>query len=107
MPLFEETLKTKYNINPDNYLTIAKHQAEKLGYDPTKLKFSKYHLNKLDYDGVLFGHRDYKDFIIYALLFPLDFAKERRRLYLARSRGIKGDWAKNPNSPNNLARIIW
>jgi hypothetical protein len=32
----------------------------------------------------------------------------RRRNYLARSKGIKGDWAKNPYSPNSLSvSLLW
>ena len=27
--------------------------------------------------------------------------------YCARSYGIKGDWRKDPNSPNNLSRAKW
>jgi uncharacterized membrane protein YvbJ len=41
-----------------------------------------------------------------------DFTKHgdevKRKSYLARSAGIKGDWATNKYSPNNLARnLLW
>lgn len=41
-----------------------------------------------------------------------DFTKhkneERRQNYLNRANAIKGDWKKNPYSPNNLAiNILW
>ena len=34
--------------------------------------------------------------------------KARRKNYLTRSKNIKGDWARNPYSANNLSRkILW
>lgn len=50
---------------------------------------------------VHFGHLDYEDYTYHK-------DPERRRSYLARSKGIAGNWKHNSYSPNNLARkLLW
>jgi hypothetical protein len=48
-----------------------------------------------------FGQMGYEDFTKH-------HDKKRRKNYLTRSKNIKGDWASNPYSANNLSRkILW
>jgi len=50
---------------------------------------------------VNFGQIGYEDFTKH-------HDKKRRKNYLTRSKNIKGDWARNPYSANNLSRkILW
>lgn len=58
-------------------------------YDPKLKKWSH------------FGNIHYEDFTKHKDL-------KRRKSYLARATKIKGNWKKNPYSPNNLAiHILW
>lgn len=62
-----------------------------------------------DDDGkkVYFGQTGFLDFILHKIVNP-EIADTRRKVFLARSRNIKGDWKKNKFSPNNLAiKILW
>lgn len=50
---------------------------------------------------VYFGQMEYEDFTKHK-------DKNRRKNYLTRSSKIRGNWKKNPFSPNNLSRkILW
>jgi len=50
---------------------------------------------------VNFGQMGYEDYTKH-------HNKDRRKNYLTRSRGIKGDWKANRYSPNNLSiHILW
>jgi len=50
---------------------------------------------------VNFGQMGYEDFTKH-------HNKRRRKNYLRRSKTIRGDWARNPYSANNLSRkILW
>jgi hypothetical protein len=50
---------------------------------------------------VHFGQMGYQDYTRHK-------DKKRRASYLSRSRKIRGDWKRNPYSPNNLAiHILW
>jgi hypothetical protein len=50
---------------------------------------------------VHFGQMGYEDYTKHC-------NKTRRKNYLTRSGKIKGDWAKDKYSPNNLARkLLW
>lgn len=62
-----------------------------------------------DDDGkkVYFGQVGFFDFILHKIVNP-EIADTRRKVFLARSRNIKGDWKKNKFSSNNLAiRLLW
>jgi hypothetical protein len=100
-------------MNKKLFLLVAKHRAKEAGYNPDKLSLATDGVHKLNYDGNLFGNVNYKDFIQYSYLesigrmTPQDVDSHRRR-YLARATRIKGDWRRNPTSPNNLAiKILW
>jgi hypothetical protein len=50
---------------------------------------------------VHFGQQGYEDFTKHQ-------DEKRRKKYLARTSKIKGDWATNKYSPNNLSRhLLW
>ncbi len=103
----------KYNIDKGLYLALARLNAKIKGYDPSQLNFSENAKYKLNYKGINFGAADYKDFIIYSLLekrkdIEPGTANMHRKRYLARATNIKGDWAANKESKNNLAiHILW
>jgi hypothetical protein len=107
-----EFLESK-NIEPDEYLLIARRAAKKHGYDQDLLHLSDKPNYKLMYNNIHFGANLYNDFIIYTLLyrqgkFTLEYINNRRKAYLARSEAIEGDWKNNKLSKNNLARnILW
>lgn len=105
----------KYKVDPAVYLEVAKARAKKAGYDPDLLKLSPKKEYKLTYDNVHFGRHPYPDFIIYSILakdsdapekYTTEYAEKKRTAYLKRSGLIKGDWKRDPKSPNNLARNI-
>ena len=90
---FIEILESK-NINPEEYLQLAKKAAKSNGYNPKMLEFSDKPKYKLKYDGVYFGAVLYNDYISYTLLhkqglFSKDYVDSRRRSYLARSAGSR------------------
>lgn len=61
----------------------------------------KYQILDPDGNWVHFGQMKYQDFTKHG-------DQDRRERYLKRASGIKGDWRKNPYSPNALAmRILW
>jgi len=64
-------------------------------------KNKKFMILKPDGTNVHFGDTRYKDFTQHK-------DKERQENYLARTKGIAGEWTKDKFSPNNLARnILW
>lgn len=100
-------------MNKKLFLIVAKHRAKAAGYDPNKLSLATDGVHKLNYAGTLFGNVNYKDYIQYSYLESLgkmtaDKVDDHRRRYLARATRIKGDWRRDPTSPNNLAiSILW
>ena len=72
----------------DLYVSEAKDKKYDI-YDPVNDKW------------VSFGQLGYEDFTKHK-------DKERRKNYLNRATNIKGDWASNPYSANNLSiHILW
>jgi hypothetical protein len=64
-------------------------------------KVKKYAIQAPDGSLVSFGQMGYEDFTKHQ-------DPVRRANYLNRATNIKGDWAKNPYSPNSLAiRLLW
>ena len=100
-------------MSPKQYLMEARNNADKHGYDPEVLEFADDGVAKLRYEAVEFGRVGYRDFIIWRHLenkgdVPRGEAKKRQSSYLARARGIKGNWRDDPNSRNSLAiSILW
>ncbi len=95
------------------YLKIAKVFASKWGYRKNNINFSndgKHKLSILTPENKLihFGNIDYNDYILYFLEGDDTNARQRRNLYLKRSKNIKGDWKDDKYSKNNLSRrILW
>jgi len=98
---------TKYDelIKYSNPQRVYKNVKEYFGKDvkiyisnkPTK----KYMLQDPTGKWVHFGQMGFQDFTKHN-------DKERQYRYLRRSMGIKGDWYKNPYSPNMLAmNLLW
>ena len=56
------------NIEPEEYLLIARRAAKKHGYDPDLLHLSNKPKYKLMYNDIYFGANLYNDFILYQLL---------------------------------------
>jgi hypothetical protein len=101
-----------FGMSEAAYLKKVKAAAKAAGYDPRKLKLAndgKHKLMIVADDGrtVRFGKLGMKDFHLWTHTEPAK-ADARRKNYLARSKGIKGDWASDKFSPNSLARaILW
>lgn len=113
--LFTEFL-IKNNIDPVQYMIIAKKNAKNYILNPDNLHFSDKPKYKLYYenngDKIYFGGNMYFDFIIYNILerrkkFAKGFANKRKELYRTRAMKIQGDWV-DKLSKNNLAiHILW
>jgi hypothetical protein len=109
---FIKTLEEN-DINPKEYLTLARKRAFQRGYNPKDLNFSDKKNKKLVYNNINFGSAINKDFIFYNLLYKQgkinkEEPLKKQKQYLARATKIKGDWKDNKISPNNLAiNILW
>jgi hypothetical protein len=107
----------QYNMNPKNYLKIAKTYAKNNNYNPNSLSFSLKPNFKLQYQHndktIYFGAPQNKDFIIYQHLennneVEKGTAEKHRKNYLKRATAILGNWKNNKYSKNNLAiHILW
>jgi hypothetical protein len=106
------------NFNPSKYLKIVRKKAKLNGYNPKNINFSTNNIHKLeieDDNGKIkrFGRSGYGDHIIYQFLekskdVPMGYADMKRNVFRSSHTKIKGNWASNPFSPNNLAlRILW
>lgn len=94
--------------NEAEYLRITKAIAKEAGYDPNNLKLAHHATHKLCINGIMFGHIDYPDFVLFYMNGDYDEAFKRRENYLKRTANMRGDWKKDNFSKNNLARrIIW
>lgn len=104
---------SKYKINANDYLKIAKRRADRAGYDPDLLSLSDDGTHKLVYNGVPFGRHPYGDFIIWSILedrgdVRKGFADMKRDTYQTSHSRIKGKWKSDPMSPNALSlKINW
>ncbi len=96
----------KLNIEPSEYLKIARQTAQKAGYNPKLLNFSDNNKKKLVYDNIDFGAVNYNDFIIYKLTNP-EIAEKKRENYRKRAFKVMQE-TNNEYSPASLAyMIIW
>lgn len=94
--------------NEAEYLRITKAIAKEAGYNPDDLKLAHHANHKLSMNGVMFGHIDYPDFVLFIMNGDVDEGIKRRKNYLSRTANMKGEWKKDKFSRNNLARrIIW
>lgn len=102
----------KWGVNPTDYLAEAKRKAKAEGLADNMLGFSddaKHKLQIPNPDGkmIRFGATGLGDYILYTLS-KNPKAEEHRKHYRQRATKIKGDWAKDPYSPNSLAiNVLW
>jgi hypothetical protein len=111
---FKEILMTK-DINPNDYLKIARKNAKDLGLNYNSLVFSdnkKFKLritNPENGENVFFGSPDYNDFIIYSLLAKrneITQEQAHKHKILFHERMIVKD--DNPYTARNLSlKISW
>jgi hypothetical protein len=79
------TILEKIGINPKEYIKIARKRAKDLGYkDYNQLKFVDYNDYKLEFRGIKFGNKNYKDYIIYLLTEGKEKAEQMRKAYIKR-----------------------
>jgi hypothetical protein len=114
---FEEQLK-KVGIEPSLYLKEAQRRAKDAGLPYKLLGFSDDDEHKLaipDATGrmIKFGRVGYGDHLIWTHLesqkrAPMGTADAKRNTFQKSHSAIKGDWKKNPFSPNSLAlKVLW
>jgi len=90
-----------YSNPTEVYRRASKYlgKTAKIGLSTKKEK--KYMVVTPDGKIVHFGQMGYEDYTKHK-------NKTRRKNYLKRSRGIKGNWKKNKYSPNNLSiHLLW
>jgi len=114
---FEKQLH-EVGLVPSSYLRIARQRAKDAGLPYKLLGFADDGEHKLaipDGDGkmVKFGAVGYGDFILWSDAeargeVPPGYAKQKQRTFQKSHRAMKGDWKKDPFSPNNLAlKVLW
>ena len=114
---FQEQLEA-IGIKPEAYLKEAKRRAKKAGLDYKTLRFADTGKHKLTITNEKgqdrhFGRIGYGDHLIWTYLeatkkAPVGEASSRRDRFQKSHSKIKGDWKKDPYSPNNLAlKVIW
>jgi len=101
---FETILKSKYNIEPSKYMSMAKQRANKLGYTK-ELNFADDGQHKLEYDGIKFGNTENKDYIIYYITQGEDKANRMRRAYHSRMFAEKS--GRTITKKMRLTQINW
>jgi len=108
----------KAGIEPSAYLNEAKRRAKAYKYPSKLLGFAQDGVHKLaipDENGrmVAFGKVGYGDHLIYSHMeasqkVPSGTASKKQNTFQKSHSKMKGDWQKNPFSPNNLAlKILW
>ena len=91
----------KYSTPTEVYRRASKYlgKTAKIGLSPKRDK--KYRVITPDGRTVHFGQMGYQDY-------TFTNNKTKRKNYLARSGKVRGDWAKDKYSANNLARrLLW
>lgn len=99
--IFSKTLK-KYSNPKEAQRKAYKYLGKTARLYPSIQSKKKYDIyDKKHNKWVHFGALNYEDFTKHK-------DKTRRKNYLTRSAGIRGQWKKNPYSANNLSRnILW
>ena len=114
---FEKQLR-KVGIEPSLYLKEAQRRAKDAGLPYKVLGFADDGEHKLaipDATGrmIKFGRVGYGDHLIWSHLeqqksVPMGTADAKRNTFQKSHSAIRGDWKKNPFSPNNLAlKVLW
>ena len=113
----DRSMRTIKGGGRDKFLMTANRKARDAGLIG-KVSYANDGIHKLKItapDGSVrrFGAEGYGDHIYWSQeeaegRVPKGFADNKRRLYRARATKIKGDWSKDPYSPNSLAiAILW
>ena len=90
-----------YSNPTEVYRKASKYLGKTAKIRLSTKKEKKYMVVTPDGKVVHFGQMGYEDYTKHK-------NKTRRKNYLNRSRGIKGNWKKNKYSPNNLAiHLLW
>jgi len=100
------------------FLKEAKRKAKAHGYNEKKLVLANDGIHKLAIPNekgklIYFGRKGYGDHIIYEYLEKRGEVREglaetKKRTFHRSHSKIRGNWASNDYSPNNLAlRILW
>lgn len=90
-----------YSNPTEVYRRASKYLGKTAKISLSTKKDKKYMVITPDGKVVHFGQMGYEDYTKHK-------NKTRRKNYLKRSRGIKGNWKKNKYSPNNLAiHLLW
>ena len=116
-PKHDQDLRPSKGSGRDKFLMTANRKARDAGLIG-KVSYANDGVHKLKItapDGSIrrFGAEGYGDHIYWSQeeaegRVPEGFADNKRRLYRARATKIKGDWAKDPYSPNSLAiAVLW
>lgn len=100
------------DLNPNEYLKIARKTAKREGYDPKLLFFSDGRKHKLMYKGTKFGSAVNGDYIIYKMLvekgiYDKEFAEKKRKAYRARAKGVMEDTDDNESRASLSYYILW
>jgi hypothetical protein len=91
----------KYSDPKEVYRRAAKYMGKRATISLSTRRDKKYMITTPNGRIVHFGQMGYQDFTRHG-------NKTRRKNYLTRSLNIKGDWAKNKYSANNLSRkLLW
>ena len=90
-----------YSNPTEVYRRASKYLGKTAKISLSTKKEKKYMVVTPDGKIVHFGQMGYEDYTKHK-------NKTRRKNYLRRSRGIKGNWKKNKYSPNNLSiHLLW
>ena len=90
-----------YSNPTEVYRRASKYLGKTAKISLSTKKEKKYMVVTPDGKIVHFGQMGYEDYTKHK-------NKTRRKNYLKRSRGIKGNWKKNKYSPNNLSiHLLW
>ena len=91
----------KYSNPSEVYRRASKYMGKTAKIGLSTKRDKKYMITTPNGRIVHFGQMGYEDYTKHG-------NKTRRKNYLTRSGKIKGDWAKDKYSPNNLARkLLW
>jgi len=90
-----------YSNQTEVYRRAKKYLGKTVKINLSTKKNKKYMITTLDDKIVHFGQMGYEDFTKHK-------NKTRRKNYLTRARGIKGNWKQDKYSANNLAiHLLW
>lgn len=115
---FKNQLEKEVGLTCQKYLELARAKAKTHGLNWETVEFANDKNNKLRItapDGTIrkFGAVGYGDFLIWSHLekkgkVPKGTANDKRHRFRTSHEAMKGNWRRDPYSPNNLAiNILW